>query len=80
MCLCPMVVRLRKAVSMPQAKRQYLLFDLFESQFVVAAHPDILFDLLILFCRDMDRTIIVMGEAPGKKSCVALVRFDLFPS
>ena len=75
-----MVIRLLEAVPVPQAKRQYLLFDLFESQFVITAHPDILFDLLILFCRDMDRTIIVMGEAPGKKGCVALVRFNLFPS
>ena len=78
--LCPMMIRLRKTVSVPQAECEDLLFDPLKSQLVIAAHPDIIFDLFILIGRYMNRSVIMMSKAPGQKGRITFVRFNLFPS
>ena len=75
-----MVIRFLKTVPMPQTESEDLLFDLLESQFVIAAHPDIIFDLFILIGRYMNRSVIMMSKAPGQKGRITFVRFNLFPS
>ena len=37
-------------------------------------------NLLILFCWDMDRLVIMMRKAPGYKRSVTLIDFDLLPA
>ena len=80
MCLRPMVIRLCKAISVPQAECEDLLFDLLKSQLVIAAHPNIFLDLLILIGRYMNRSIIMMSKTTGQKGCITLVRFNRFSS
>ena len=44
---------------------------------MIIPHTDKLLGLFILFCRDVDRRVIMMGQAPGNKRGVTLISLDL---
>lgn len=52
------------SIVMPQAEGKNLRVHFLERKFVILTHPAVLLDLLILFCRDMNRAVITMRQAP----------------
>lgn len=76
----PMIFGCVIPIVMSQAKGKDLLFHFLQRQFVILPHLDELFDLLILFRRDMDRTVITMDQAAGNQRRVAFIGFYFFPA
>ena len=47
---------------------------------MVISHADVFFCLIVLFCRNVYRRIIMMCQAPRNELCIAFVCFYSFPT
>ena len=78
MCLCPVIFGCVISIVVAQTESEDLLLYLFQCEFVILPHSDILLDLLILLRRDMYRAVITMSQTPCNQSGITLIRFHSF--
>ena len=63
---------------MSQAERQDLLLHFLQGKFVIIPHTEIFLGLFVLLSRNMNRAVIMMGQASGNERCITFVRFHFF--
>ena len=67
-------------VVMPETECQNLLFDLLKCEFVIITHTEELFNSLVRCCRNVYRTVVVLGETFTYDLSITLICLDPFPA